>query len=248
MPNTVSATISDETLSRIIHIESGGRTTAKAGTSSAAGLGQFLNGTWLTVVNKHRPKWAIGKSSSELLALNTASPCSRFHGPASIEMLARFTEDNAAILGPGYSDGDLYLAHFAGVGTARKLLRAPAEAPSTAVFSQAAVAANRSILMGKDCGDVREWANRKMKAAGGRNWVAVYMQGAKATVPPKTKATAGAVVAGGGGAVATATQQGWGALEWAIAAGCAAVVVAAIVAGVIWWRRRNTPVKIEGAI
>lgn len=241
MTNTVSRTISDETLSRIIHIESGGRPTAKAPTSSAGGLGQFLSGTWLETVNKHKPAWSVGLTANELLPL-------RFDPKCAIEMLARFTEDNARFLGAGYCDGDLYLAHFAGVGTARKLLRAADHVSAATIFSPAAIAANRSILEGRDCGDVREWANRKMKAAGGRNWVAVHLSGAKPVVLPKTKATAGAVVAGGAGTVATAAQQGWGFTEWAIAGVCVALVVAGIVFSVRRWRAKNAVVKVEGEI
>jgi hypothetical protein len=221
MANTVSRTISDETLSRIIHIESGGRPTAKAPTSSALGLGQFLNATWLETVRKHRPDWLV-QPNDQVLAR-------RLVPRDSIEMLARFTEDNAKALGPGYTDGDLYLAHFSGVGTARSLLRAPASAPASSVYSQAAIRANRSILEGKTCGEVREWASRKMQGASGRNWVAVHWSGAKPVAPPAVKppamspgtkaATAGAtVVVGGAGAAAAG-------------AGLSAIQVTAIILG-----------------
>lgn len=167
MSNRVSTIISDQTLSRIIQIESAGRPTAKASTSSATGLGQFLNATWLATVQRHRPDWFEGRSRAEVLAFRTEPA-------ASIEMLARFTEDNAASLGRGYTDGDLYLAHFSGVGVARKLLHAPAGDPASKYFSAAAIAANRSILQGKTVGQVRAWADRKMAAAGRTNWVARF--------------------------------------------------------------------------
>ncbi|MBC7821602.1 MAG: hypothetical protein IAG10_32350 [Planctomycetaceae bacterium] len=214
MTNTVSRVISDETLSRIIHIESGGKPNAKAPTSSALGLGQFLSATWTATVRKHRPDWFVGHSQSDVLAR-------RIVPRDSIEMLARFTEDNAATLGTGYSDGDLYLAHFSGAGTARKLLRASAGAPASSVFSQAAIDANRSILQGKNCGQVRAWAAQKMLAAGGRNWVAVHLAGAKPVLPPvkkpavsaTTKATATAATVAVGGAGAAAAQAGLSALS-----------------------------------
>lgn len=167
MAHTVSRIISDETLNRIIQIESGGRPTAKARTSSATGLGQFVDKTWLTVIARHRPDLAAGKSRREILEL-------RKDPHISIELLARLTEDNAALLPNGYGDGDLYLAHFAGVSAARKLLRAPASASASNYFTGAAVRANRSILSGKTVSQVRSWAHRKMKAAGKTNWVAKY--------------------------------------------------------------------------
>lgn len=158
MTNTVSRSISDATLSRIVDIESAGRANAKASTSTALGLGQFLNGTWLAEIQKHRPDLCNGPPYDDELALRT--------NPAlAIELLARFTEDNAAELGAGYGDGDLYLAHFAGAGTARKLLHASPEALASTVFSRQAVAANRSVIEGKTCRQVRDWAARKMAHA-----------------------------------------------------------------------------------
>lgn len=183
MSNRVSTIISDLTLSKIIQIESAGRPTAKAPTSSATGLGQFLSTTWLGTVRKHRPDWFNGRTQAQVLAM-------RRDPEASIEMLARFTEDNAAALGRGYTDGDLYLAHFSGVVVARKLLRAPASDPASKYFSQAAIVANRSILQGKTVGQVRAWAANKMAAAGRTNWITKFWTGdepaALATTAPSS--------------------------------------------------------------
>jgi hypothetical protein len=237
MTNTVSRIISDDTLSRIIQIESAGKPTAKAPTSSATGLGQFIASTWLAVVQKHRPAWAVGKTNAQILALRTDPKC-------SIEMLARFTEDNASYLGAGYTDGDLYLAHFAGAGTAKKLLRASASSDCASVFSSAAIAANRSILSGKTCGQVRAWAASKMKAAGGRNWVAVYMAGAKPTVPPVVKKTAAATTVTTTAATTAAVQQGWSAGSILMAIGITFVIGGVIGAAVYFWPRK-TLMKVE---
>jgi hypothetical protein len=117
MANTISRTISDDLLSAIIQIESAGRPDAKAGTSTATGLFQFTNGTWIDTVKKHRPDLMQGRSADQLLAL-------RKNAKLAIELGAKLTEDNAITLGPGWKAGDLYLAHFLGVGMARKFLRA----------------------------------------------------------------------------------------------------------------------------
>lgn len=169
MAHTVSRSISDEALSRIIQIESAGNPRATARTSSALGLAQFLNGTWLNVVRQHRPDLFNGRTNAQVLALR-ADPS------LSIELLARFTEDNARVLGAGFTDGDLYLAHFSGAGVARKLMQAKPMADASTCYSAAAIAANRSILEDKSVGDVRAWAARKMASAGGHDYVAQFYQ------------------------------------------------------------------------
>lgn len=197
MSNTVSRTISDETLSRIITIESGGRPNAKASTSSARGLGQFLNGTWLATLQKYRPDLFNGPPYDDELAL-------RNDPSISIELLARFTEENARVLGSGYTDGDLYLAHFSGAKVARKLLRSSPDASAASVYGAAAVAANQSILEGKTVGEVREWAARKMAGAGATNWVHKYWTGSAAP-KPTTKLSESNIVKGAATAAAATT-------------------------------------------
>lgn len=165
---TVSQMISDETLNRIITIESAGNPKAKAKTSSATGLGQFISSTWMTMVKRYHPEWMDGRTKQEVLDL-------RLDPKKNIEMLARFTEENAkAIPGEKDADGDLYLAHFAGVGVAKRLFSAPGNAAAENYFTPDAVRANHSIIAGKTVDEVQAWAERKMRNAGGRNWIAKY--------------------------------------------------------------------------
>lgn len=235
--HTVSRIVSDETLSRIIQIESAGRTDARARTSSATGLAQFVSATWLATVRKHRPDWFKDRTTAQVLAL-------RLDARSAIEMLARFSEDNTAIIGAGWSDGDLYLAHFAGPVTARNLCRAHPSTPASSVFSAAAVAANPSILSGRTCAEVRAWAARKMAAAGDRNWITVYMRGAKPVTPPAVKRIAKGTAAGAATTAVVGAQQHWSVSRWLIAAGL--LLLIAGIAGVIWWwRSRHAPNKIE---
>jgi hypothetical protein len=171
MANTVSRFIPDTTFNRIIQIESGGRVRCKAPTSSALGLFQFLNGTWLATVQKHRPDLLKGNTRAEVLALRTdAHVC--------IEIGARFTEDNAHALGEGFSDGDLYLAHFLGIGTAKKFLHAAPSARAEELAGPEAVKANPTILKDKTASQVRSWAQHAMTSrwvnAGKVDWVAKY--------------------------------------------------------------------------
>ena len=181
MANTVSRTISDETLSRIIQIESAGNPRAKAPTSSATGLFQFIDRTWLGTVQQHKPEWLRNRTKRQVLDLRLDPRC-------SIEMGARLTEDNARALGRGYTDGDLYLAHFFGVSTAKRVFRADPNEAVEPIAGQAAVRANRSILAGKTCGQVRAWAARKMAAAGRTNWIARYWGPARIAAAPEAAA------------------------------------------------------------
>lgn len=167
MTNTVSKTVSDEYLNICIQIESSGNPKIKASTSSALGLGQFLNKTWLNTVSAHSPQVMNGKSQSQVLAL-------RLDPSFSIEMLARFTEDNQRIVGMDCTFGDLYLAHFLGAGTAKKLFRAAPKTRVEPLVGDDAVRANRSILEGKTVAQVRAWANAKTAKKPAQNWIAKY--------------------------------------------------------------------------
>lgn len=176
MTNTVSRTITDETLNRIIQIESRGDLRAKAPTSSATGLGQFLDATWMGIVNKHRPDLLRGRSKDQVLAL-------RYDGSIMVELLARFTEDNQRIIGMDCTGGDLYLAHFLGTADARDFYRADPSTPADKLVSQQVIRANLSVfyimqnkkvVRIKTAGEVRAWAASRMNASGGHDWVARY--------------------------------------------------------------------------
>jgi hypothetical protein len=171
MTNTVSQTVSDEVLDSGIQIESSGNPNAKARTSSALGLAQFLNATWLATVKLHRPDVMVGRTEKQVLALRT-------NPSFSIEMMARHWEDNQRIVGMSATPGDLYLAHFLGVGTAKQVYRAGANTPILNIVSNAAYRANRSIFdTYNTAGRLRGWADSKMKKAGGHGWVRKYYTG-----------------------------------------------------------------------
>lgn len=181
MTKRVSKIVTNTQINRIVQIESAGKTTAKAGTSSAFGLGQFIKGTWLEELKEHRPDLFNGPPYDDEMALG--------RDPAlQLEMLVYFTEDNARALGKGFTDGDLYLAHFSGIGTAKKLFRADPSTLITKIYKADAVKANRSILLNKDgtsktVGEVRDWAQRSMinrwNKAGKPDWIAKYWKGRK---------------------------------------------------------------------
>lgn len=173
MTNTVSTMVSDEILNAIMQIESGGKPGAANPLSTAVGLAQFIKSTWLETVRKHRPDVAREQTQSTLLAMRT-------NPSFAIEMLARLTEDNLKIIGRNAQPGDIYLAHFSGAETARRLMQYyPQNAKATEVFSPAAARANPSIIPGKTIAQVREWANNKMAKAQRQagNYVKQYYRG-----------------------------------------------------------------------
>ena len=77
---------------QIIRVESDGDPNAKNKRSSATGLGQFLDETWLDMIRAHRPDLAKGgRSQAEILELRRDAKVAR-------EITARFTERNAEML------------------------------------------------------------------------------------------------------------------------------------------------------
>jgi hypothetical protein len=137
---------------------------AKARTSSAAGLFQFVEQTWLSTVKKHGAKhglgrWAemIDRGSDGRLRVSGAEARRavmnlRFEPGAAALMAGELAADSAAYLrgriGREPSSGELYAAHFLGQGGAAKLIAAVERNPdalAVGLFPRAA-AANRSIF------------------------------------------------------------------------------------------------------
>lgn len=140
----------------IIGVESGGDPNARNPNSSASGLGQFIDSTWLSTIRGARPDLA-GKSDSELLALKSDPQLSR-------EMTEAYANQNQAILtknGLPVTPGSTYLAHFAGPGGAVKVLQADPNAPVESVLGADAVRAN-PFLRGMTVQGLQAWADRKM--------------------------------------------------------------------------------------
>ena len=158
-------------VAKIIQNESGGNPNIPNKYSTAKGLGQFIDSTWLTMVKRYRPDIAAGKSNAQIIALKTNAPLAR-------EMTTRYVEENArALRGAGMpvTDGNLYLAHFLGAGGAIKLLSAQDKSqPVVNLVGQKVVDANR-FIQGKSVQWVIDWTARKM--GGGQQRVAAQRPG-----------------------------------------------------------------------
>jgi len=146
---------------------------AAATTSSARGLYQFIDQTWLGTVKEAGAQLgygkyadAISKSSSGTYHINDPSMRSsimklRDDPDAASSMAAVLTQSNSFKLtgriGRRPTDGELYMAHFMGVGGAAKLISNAEDNPnaSAARLFPNAAAANHSIFYEKGTGRAR---------------------------------------------------------------------------------------------
>ncbi|MFZ4687928.1 MAG: transglycosylase SLT domain-containing protein [Polymorphobacter sp.] len=145
-------------------VESGLNPTAKAATSSARGLYQFTNATWLDTVRKHGAEHGLGWAADAIAggaaragsAARATILSLRDNAEAAALMAGEFAQDNAEVLerklGRAVGATDLYMAHFLGAGGAAKFLAALATAPgmAAAALLPAAAAANRGVFYARD--------------------------------------------------------------------------------------------------
>lgn len=145
-------------------MESDFNPTAGAKTSSAHGLFQFIDQTWLGTVKEAGAQFgyghfadAITKSSDGSYSVNDPSARQailklRDDPAAASSMAAVLTQSNSfkltGVIGRRPTDGELYIAHFLGVGGAAKLIANVEDNPhaSAAQLFPNAAAANRSIF------------------------------------------------------------------------------------------------------
>jgi hypothetical protein len=161
----------DAVVERIIGVESHGDPNAKNKRSSATGLGQFLDETWLDMIRAHRPDLAKGRSQDEILELRRDAKVAR-------ELTARFTQRNVEMLrkrGLPVTPGTLYLAHFAGGAGAVAILSAMENADAALVMATADATGRTKrekiikanpFLERFTVADLRNWADRKMRIPG----------------------------------------------------------------------------------
>jgi hypothetical protein len=145
-------------------IESNLNPAAAASTSSAKGLYQFIEQTWLATLKQAGPALGLGSYSAAIVqgadgryavpdaGARAAIMQLRNDPSASAKVAGAFTRGNearlAADLGRTPSQGELYIAHFLGSDGASHLIGAATGQPqaSAPAMFPAAAAANRSIF------------------------------------------------------------------------------------------------------
>ena len=137
---------------------------AKAGTSSASGLFQFIEQTWLETLKTSGPELGYGRYAESIVQ----TPSGQYVVPdaarrqeimqlrnepaAASAMAGAFTKRNTALLterlGRKPTDGELYIAHFLGASGASQLISTAVSRPQAKaadVFPEAA-RANRNVF------------------------------------------------------------------------------------------------------
>jgi len=155
--------------------------TAKAGTSSAAGLFQFVEQTWLGVVKTYGAKHGLASFANAI----TQGPDGKFHtsNPADRSAILALRKDPTVAslmegefaqatranlegsLGRSVCGGELYAAHFLGTDAACRLIRMNDSQPDATAANAfpAAADANRNVFFHKDgtaktVHEVYDWA------------------------------------------------------------------------------------------
>ena len=157
-------------------VESGLNPRAGAATSSARGLFQFIDQTWLATLKQSGAALGYGQYAAAITKTaaghyQVSDPAMRSEilklrndPTANAIMAGAFTQANAAVLsaklGRSPSEGELYIAHFMGVGGAARLIASAAASPnaSAASYFPIAARANAPIFYDRSTGRPRTLA------------------------------------------------------------------------------------------
>jgi hypothetical protein len=149
-------------------VESGFRANAHATTSSASGLYQFVDQSWLAVVKQHGAEHGLGWAADAIQPgangrLTVSDPQTRQaildlrNDPQTAALMAaEHASDNKVAIeqatGRPATGTDLYMAHFLGLGGARSFLTNMAANPDRtgASLFPAAARSNHNIFYGSD--------------------------------------------------------------------------------------------------
>lgn len=166
--------------------ESGMNPAARAGTSSAAGLFQFVEQTWLSTLKQHGAKYGYARYAD----LISKGADGRYHvaggeakkavmdlrlDPHAASLMAgELASDHAAYLkgrvGRAPTAGELYAAHFLGPQGSARLIEARETTPGAAaasLFPEAARANKAIFFTGGRANSVAEVYRNLTEAAGG---------------------------------------------------------------------------------
>lgn len=132
--------VDKNTLASVIAMESGFNPNARAGTSSAKGLGQFVDGTWRAMMDKYARKYGLDPSTPPTDA------------KAAAIMTAQYIKDNSEAIqkktGMPAGPTEAYMGHFLGTGGAGQFLKTLKDNPGViaAEAMPKAASANQSIF------------------------------------------------------------------------------------------------------
>ena len=156
--------------------ESGLNPNAKASTSSATGLYQFIDQTWLKTVKLHGDKHGLSAVADKITVGSDGSArvanaadkkailALRRNPEVAASMAAELANDNqqslARTVGGEIGATELYMAHFLGAGGAKNFLKAKQAAPNVAAAAilPDAASANRSVFYDTKTGRARSVA------------------------------------------------------------------------------------------
>jgi len=201
-------------------VESGLNPQAGAATSSARGLFQFIDQTWLATMKQSGAALGYGQYAAAISKTasgryEVADPTLRSEilklrndPAANAAMAGAFTQSNAAVLsqrlGRAPSEGELYIAHFLGAGGGARLIASAASHPngSAASYFPNAATANPSIFYDRSTGaprslaQVRDILTARYDVATRVAPVAPVTTVAQATIVPHTTTTAATAATG----------------------------------------------------
>lgn len=156
--------ISFDYLLKTAYRESALNPSAQAATSSARGLFQFIDTTWLATVKEDGPAFGLSQYANQIEKTadgqyfvrdaNARAQILKLRDNPEIasNMAAAFSKRNAAeiqsVLGRQPSEGELYIAHFLGANGAKRFLSLRASNPNASAVSAFpdAARANKSIF------------------------------------------------------------------------------------------------------
>lgn len=132
-------------LERLAQRESGWRPDARAKTSSATGLTQFINSTWTSYVRAHGERYGLPAGMHEEDVLNL-----RLDPRWDLAMASEYARENATAFRRQFrrppTERDLYLMHFAGQQVGLNAAAARQTEPANKVFGQAQIDSNPTIF------------------------------------------------------------------------------------------------------